>query len=360
MSSSNSNLPADQISPQEILVKAIEIKNILLKNWILIIAFAAAGYGIGFALDLLTKKPDTFYANITFNLGGSSAGGGLGGLGGLAASMGMSGATPDANIFTGENFNYFVKSRPVLERTLMKYVDVRGEKVLLANFYIDSSGIKQDEWEEIESMHTFKFNTNKPDSFNLDERKALNALVAKLNGNSDVGPIDRKSSFISLGVTSQSPLLSQDLVEQLLKTVEELYTENQTAKTRKIMNMYKRRTDSLSFVLGRTESQLARTTDENLFVIDPEVKSQANRLTRNSTFVQNLYTQSLVEYDNLRLTLIRETPLFTIIEPVQTPLEPKFDLAKKRQIGMFVGLLLALVIIYFRTLYKKALAEKKV
>lgn len=359
MSSSKSNLPADQLSPQEILVKAIEIKNILIKNWLLVVASAAAGFGIGFALDLLTKKPDTYFANITFNLGGSSSNASMGGFGGIAASMGM-GSTPDANIFTGENFNYFVKSRPVLERTLMKYVDIRGKKVLLANFFIDSSGIKMDEWEDIEPMHTFKFVTNKPDSFNLDERKALNALVAKLNANAEVGPIDRKSSFISVGVTTQSPLLSQDLVENLLKTVEELYTENQTAKTRKIMNMYKRRTDSLSFVLGRTESQLAKTTDENLFVIDPQAKSQANKLTRNSTFVQNLYTQSLVEYDNLRLTLIRETPLFTIIEPVQSPLEPKFDLAKKRQIGLFVGLIVAFVIIYFRTLYKKALAEKKV
>lgn len=360
MSTSNSNLPADQISAQEILVKAIDIKNILIKNWYLVLAFAAAGYGIGFALDLLTKKPDTYFANITFNLGGSSSGGSsLGGLGGLAATMGM-GATPDANIFTGENFNYFVKSRPVLERTLMKYITVRGKKVMLANFYIDSSGIKTDEWEKMEAMQTFNFKGNEPDSFNLEERKALNALVGKLNGNAEVGPIDRKSSFISLGVTTQSPLLSQNLVENLLKTVEEMYTENQTAKTRKIMIMYKRRTDSLSYVLGKTENQLAKTMDENLFVIAPEAKSQANKLTRNSSFVQNLYNQSLAEYDNLRLNLIRETPLFTIIEPVQTPLEPKFDLAKKRQIGLFIGLILAFVIIYFKTLYQKAKAEKKV
>lgn len=359
MSSSNSNLPADQLSPQEILVKVIEIKNILIKNWYLVLAFAAAGYGIGFTLDLLTKKPDTYFANITFNLGGNSGNASIGGLGGLAASMGM-GAAPDANIFTGENFNYFVKSRPVLERTLMKFVDVRGQKIMLANFYIDSSGIKTDEWEDIEPMQRFKFTVNKPDSFNLDERKALNALVSKLYANAEVGPIDRKSSFISVGVTSQSPLLSQDLVENLLNTVEELYTENQTAKTRKIMIMYKRRTDSLSYVLGRTENQLAKTMDENLFVIAPEAKSQASKLTRNSTFVQSLYNQSLAEYDNLRLRLIQETPLFTIIEPVQTPLEPKFDLAKKRQIGLFVGLILAFVIIYFKTLYKKAKAEKKV
>lgn len=358
MSSSNSNLPADQISAQEIMVKAIKIKNILLKNWLLILVFTASGYGIGFVLDLLTKKPDTYFANITFNLGGgSSSGGGMGGLGGLAASIGMS-STPDANIFTGENFNYFVKSRPVLERTLMKYVDVNHKKVLLANFYIDSSGIKTDEWKDFESKHSFKFKSNKPDSFNLEERKILNALVGKLNGNAEVGPIDRKSSFISVSVTSQSPLLSKDLVENLLNTVEELYTENQTAKTRKIMLMYKRRTDSLSFVLGKTENQLAKTMDENLFVIAPEAKSQANKLTRNSSFVQTLYNQSLAEYDNLRLRLIQETPLFTIIEPVQTPLEPKFDLAKKRMIGVFVGLILALVIIYFITLYKTALAEK--
>ncbi len=53
---------------------------------------------------------------IVFNMGGSAPGSDMGNLGAL---FGMSSAT-DANIFTGENFFYFVESRPVIERALLK------------------------------------------------------------------------------------------------------------------------------------------------------------------------------------------------------------------------------------------------
>ena len=357
MSNSNPTLPADQISPKEIIIKLIEIKNILKKNWYLVVIFAVAGYGIGYLLDVLTKKPDTYTASITFNLGGS--GGNSNSFGDLAASLGMAAGTPDANIFTGENFNYFVKSRPVLERTLMKEISLNGKKELLANFYIDSSAIKTDEWEDRDDLQNFKFSKSIPDSFDLESRQALNMLVLRIYTNTEVGPIDRKSSFISLSVNTENALLSKDLVENLLNTVEELYTENQTAKTRKIMTMYKKRADSLAFLLGKTETQLARTTDENLFVVEPEAKSQQVKLTRNSTFIQGLYTQALTNYESLRLTLIREAPLFTIIEPVLNPLDRKIEIAKKRIIGLFVGLLLSFLIIYIKTLYSKALSDQK-
>jgi hypothetical protein len=96
------------------------------------------GFGIGYAMDTYQNKPPTYEANVVFNLGAAGASSGLGDMAGL---LGL-GAQPDANIFTGENFFYFVKSRPVLERNLMKEIEINGKKQILANFYIDSSGIK--------------------------------------------------------------------------------------------------------------------------------------------------------------------------------------------------------------------------
>lgn len=148
------NLPEDQISPKTVILKVVSIKESLKNNWKIILLITLMGYGIGYALDLYLKKEDQYQATILFNLGAGGAG--ASGFGDVAGLFGLN-SQPDANIYTGENFFYFVKSRPVVERALMKEVEVGSKKMLLANFYIDSSAIKRENWEENEKLTDVPF-----------------------------------------------------------------------------------------------------------------------------------------------------------------------------------------------------------
>jgi hypothetical protein len=148
-------IPEDELSPKEVVEKVLVVKTALFRNWKMILLLPIVGFGIGYAMDTYLKKPNTYEANVVFNLGGGSQASGLGDVAGL---LGL-GNAPDANIFTGENFFYFVKSRPVLERNLMKEVEIHGRKEIFANFYIDSSGIKTSDWEERPSCKSSIFKT---------------------------------------------------------------------------------------------------------------------------------------------------------------------------------------------------------
>ncbi|GAB2773452.1 hypothetical protein GCM10027275_15530 [Rhabdobacter roseus] len=348
-------IPEDQISPKTVIIKIIAIKDVLIKNWLVIVLFTLAGFGIGLALDIFLRKPDKYQATVLFNLGASQ---GPGGFGEMAGLLGL-GASPDANIFTGENFLYFVKSRPVIERALMKEVDVEGKKMLMANFYIDSSSIREIEWLDNPKRENFHFTKSDPKEFTLDEQMALNDIVLKAQVATEIYQPDRKSSFTMLATSFESAPLAKIWATTLLDTVEEVYTENQTFKTRKTLRLLENRADSLARILGSQESRLARELDYSQQLIIPEARISATRLERNASFIQRLYVEAMTSAENMRVSLVREAPLFTIIEPVKNPLDRETDKGKRAQIGFLIGLVLSLVFVYAKSTYQTIMADPR-
>lgn len=336
----------DELSPQEVLDKVRVILKALKKNWIVILLLPILGFGIGYATDYFMEEPDEFEADVVFNLGaGQGSGGGLGDMAGL---LGL-GNAPDANIFTGENFFYFVKSRPVLERNLMKKMTINGKKEILANFFIDSSGIKYKEWEERPDMHSFRFTTNRIDSMKMKDREVLNELVKKAGDMTEIGSLERKSSFSKMATVMPNAHLAGLWVTSLLETVEEMYTENQTQKTRKQLRLLEARRDSLAGVLGIAENRLAREMDISAQVMDPYIKVNTSRMEKKSSFLQQMYYEALANAEKMRVSLVREAPLFTEIEGIKVPLDMKVKTQTRAKVGAMLGLFLALVFIYFRT-----------
>ncbi|MCE7064430.1 hypothetical protein [Dyadobacter sp. CY326] len=346
-------VPEDELTPKEVIEKVLVVKTAILRNWKMLLLLPILGFGIGYALDAYIKTPNTYEAEVVFNLGGGSQASGLGDMAGL---LGL-GSAPDANIFTGENFFYFVKSRPVLERNLMKEVEINGQKMILANFYIDSSGIKTKEWEENPDNQKFHFPHNDIKKFDMRSRMILNEIVKKAGGSTEIAALDRKSSFISLSTSMENGTLAGLWVTKLLETVEEMYTENQTQKTRKTLRLLQHRADSLAAVLGIAEHKLARQLDYSAQIMLPEAKVSASSMERKSSFLQTLYYEAMANAEKMRVSLVREAPLFTEIEGIKVPLDIKAEDKRNAKIGALVGLMLALIFTYFRTIFSTPKVE---
>jgi len=356
MSNSTTEVPDDQLTPRDVIIKVIEIKDALLKNWKILVLFTLIGAAVGYVLDIVLRTAQEYEATMVFNLGGSA--GGSGGMGDLAGLVGL-GSAPDANIFTGENFFYFVTSRPVIERTLMKDVDINGKKYLLANIFVDSSGVKEKEWKGREDLTNFHFKKMDSIKFDMTQRRLLNIIVEKAQGATGIKELNSKSSFITLSATTENANLSIMWLNNLLETVEEVYTENQTRKTRKTLKLLEKRADSLAAILSNTETKLARQLYNNTQIIVPEAKIPANRLERSTAFIQSLYTEAVASAERMRVSLVREAPLFTVIEDVKLPLDAKSDDQKRLKIGILSGFLLALVFVYFKSVFNSISQSKE-
>lgn len=352
-------LPPDQISPKSVILRVLQLKYVARRNWKILLVLVILGGSIGFIYDLTHKKPPIYNASILFNLGGgSSAGGGLGDLGALAGAFGLGGGAPDANIFTGDNFLIYATSRPVVEKTLMQRDTINGKDTLLVNYYIRHSGIRDKEWEDNEKMRSFYFQRAKtPKEYTELEQTAMADIYSRITSEFTLKQPERKSSFIDISGFMEDEQLTATFIEKHLQTIEKDYQSKQTKKTREMYKMLQDRVDSLSRRMTGTENALARYMDQNQQMVVAQGRLKESTLTRSSTYLQGLYYQALQSADNMRLSLIRETPLFTIIKPVYFPLYREVKATVGLQAGLALSLVLAIIIIFLRETYRSIMKE---
>lgn len=346
----------DQITFKDVFRQVKYVGKVILKNWKIVILFCVLGYGIGYLIDTYRGRRVIYEAEIVFNLGNGSGGGSsFGGMAGLGSFLPMSGMNTDASLFSGDNFIYLAKSRPVVQKALMKYVEVNGDSLIMANFFLDSCRIKEFELKKREDwVHTFNFEHNNPQLYTGTEKRLLNDLTDLINNFTELEQEDPKSSFMTLRVNIANETFSKIWAEELLETLEQTYTDNKTAKTRKSLYLTEKRVDSLGRALGKVENSLAREMDISETMIFNEGKIGVKRNERSATFLQSLYAQALQSLESLRMSLIEESVLFTIIEPVKTPLDSVADLAFYEYICLAVGLIVALIIIWIKHTYSEA------
>ncbi len=353
--------PQEQVTltPKLIFQKLIQTKDLALKNWWLILAFIGIGMAVGYYVDSEKNKRVQYNSKIVFNVTGASAGQDLAGFGSL---LGMGGGRGDAGLFTGENLFYVIKTRPVLERALLSYVPLgNGKKELFINYYLDSTFIRQDEWGDfLKDWTTVRIQHTKRDSMGTLERQVFDGVFNKVRDRElTIGQPSTKTAFYDLSVSMENEMVSKTFSELLLTTVERVYQETQTRKSREMLGIMKSRVDSLARVLNRTESRLAQTTVINSEAVAPTAKVEEGRLTRSTSFVTSLYLEASRSLENLQMSIVKESPLFTIIEPVTLPLQTKLFTRENTKFGGVIGLIIAIVFVLAKQTYSEALKDMK-
>ena len=130
----------DEISLKELIQKIQEWIAYLKTQWKLIISIAALGAITGFVYASFQKP--TYLATTTFVLEEDKGGGGIGGAMGLASSFGLDLGGGGGGLFTSSNIIELMKSRLVVEKTLLNPVQIAGKEISLADYYIKINEVK--------------------------------------------------------------------------------------------------------------------------------------------------------------------------------------------------------------------------
>ena len=348
----NTNVPAEQFALRDVLVGILQVFSAIKRNWKLLLGFIFAGVLGGLIFDLVTKERPVYTASIIFNMGGSAPQ--QSGFGDISAMLGRGagGVAPDAGLFVGENFYSYALSRPVIEKALMKTVKVNDQKLLLANFYKDSSDFNE-EFEGSPELLKVRFVSKPISKLSYYESIVLDQMYGRIKGQTLLDIAGKKVTFSQLTVGIENEALARIWAETLIKTIEEVHDSIQTQKSRETLIILKNRADSLFRILNRTETRLAASQTVDQYAVMAESKMAETQLARKSGFVSAMYFEAIRSYENLRVSLIKETPLFTIIEPVHLPLVSKQAKGNGLPIGSFLGVLLGLIAIYIKTLYQQ-------
>ncbi|MEJ7588737.1 MAG: Wzz/FepE/Etk N-terminal domain-containing protein, partial [Ferruginibacter sp.] len=137
----NKQIPGEQISLKELLVKMREGYSYLLSKWRIIFLFAIAGALLGLSYSFI-KKP-VYTAYLSFALEDDQQDG-LSGALGLVSQFGFDIGESGGGMFSGANLIELFKSRTMVEQTLLKPAVVNGKTISLAEMYIQHA-----KWREL-------------------------------------------------------------------------------------------------------------------------------------------------------------------------------------------------------------------
>jgi len=349
----------DEISLKELIQRIQEWVGYLKMQWKIIIVIAALGGVIGFVYASFVKP--TYLATTTFVLEEDKGGGGLGGALGIASSFGLDLGGGGGGLFSSTNIIELMKSRFVVEKTLLNPIQVEGKEISLANYYIQVNELRE-EWSKKPSLVNINFPVNADRTkFTLQQDSILETISADLKKNNlTIVQKDKKVTIISLTVKTENELFSKLFCEQLLKETSDFYIETKSKKSRLNVDILQHQADSIRAELNNAITGVAAAGD-NVYNLNPAFNVKSSPSRRKQVDVQAntaILNQLVAQLELSKVSLRKETPLVQIIDHPILPLEKdKVGRLTSLILGGFLAGFFTVLYLIFIKWYKKIAVE---
>ena len=319
----------DEISLRELIQKVNEWFAYFKSQWKIIFLTGILGglLGLGYSY---TKK--TIYtAKLSFVL--EEKGGGS--LSTLAAQFGLGGiGGGDGGVFSGDNIIELLKSRFLIEKTLLSTVNINGKSDLLINRYILFNKLDK-AWAKKINLAGLKFTNADRTQFTLEQDSVLDMISGGLiENNIAIVQQDKKLSIINISVASTDEVFAKVFSEKLIETVIDFYIETKTKKSRGNIMLLQNRADSVQRELNAAMYGRAQFGDQNMGLIRQQAAVPKLKQEMRVQMLGTLYGELVKNLEFAKLALMREEPLVQIIDQPILPL-PKTRLGKLK--AMVIG-----------------------
>jgi uncharacterized protein involved in exopolysaccharide biosynthesis len=342
------NKKDDEFSLRELIIKLLEWWKYLLSKWLIILIFFILGGAFGL-LYSYSQKP-IYKAQLSFALEDDKPIGGVGSAAGLASQFGIDLGGSGGGAFSGDNLLELMKSRAIVEKTLLTSVDIKGKEQTLAELYISFNKIRQF-WQKNSQLKNIQFIPNADRSkFTLQQDSLLGKFYnAIISANLTVNKTDKKLSIIDITVNSENELFSKFFAEKLAKTVSDFYIITKTKKSVQNVDILQHQTDSVRHELNIAITGVASSKDAepnpNPTRLILGVPSQHRQV--DATADQAILTELVKNLEFSKVSLRKETPLIQVIDTPILPLE-KTKAGKLKGLiwgGMTSGFLIIAILI---------------
>lgn len=262
-------------------------------------------------------------------------------------------------MFSGENFLELLKTKNLYNRAILSVVDINGRKVIFGNYFLEKSGAIENEFEDDVDLKTFRFKHTDYEKFTPIEKSRVRMIQDFLMPLTIIANENKKASLMTLSASTRNDTLSHTWTNLFLNTVTSFYIENKTKKTRELLGIMEHRVDSLQSELFGTQRKYARVVDQNQQVIMQQGLIEQQRLSTNSSQLQGMYFDAVRSLDNLRFSVVKESPLFTRVDDSELPIAKDITTKGKGiKLGGSIGLILAILYLAIRKALKDISTEK--
>ncbi|WP_262249344.1 lipopolysaccharide biosynthesis protein [Parapedobacter soli] len=347
----------DQISLQELIMKINGLIRFLIGRWIIILIVVIIGGASAVVYSMV--KETNYIARLSFVLEEQSgSGSSLGAAANIAAQFGLNvgGLGGSGGFFQGDNIVEFLRSRSMIDKTLLSEVEIGGKKEFLVSHYVEYNGFRE-KWADKPYLKNIQFK----DTIGIYLQDSLMAEFYKsiLKHNLVIGKLDKKYNIFSVEMETRDEVFSKAFVETLIANATDFYVQTKTRKAQENLAVLTRQVDSVRQELNDAISGVAAATDAN-----PNPNRALQRLRvgsqRRTIDVQAntaILTELVKNQEIAKITLRNEKPIIQVLDKPILPLEnDKLGKAKSFLIGGAVGGVLACLVVVFRYIYRQIMS----
>ena len=292
--------------------------------------YKAVGIGIAAGIIIGFSLPRTYQVDV--NLSPESGVSATGGLSGIASMFGLGSASAGfgEDALTFNMFPEIVKTNPfALEMLQIPIQTQKGDCVILYD-YLDTE--KKPWWSHImeaprmlvEGIKSL-FKEEQKDSVKVIDPFRLtpeqNGRIGMLKKILEV-ETDKKSNMTKVTVSLQDPLAAAIVADSAVHKLQEYITDYRTRKAKQDYDFQLSLCEQYKKEYFEAQQEYAKFADANRNVILQTVTSEKERLQKNLTLAEQIYSQSMGQLQVLRGKVQEAKPVFAVVEPATVPLAP--------------------------------------
>lgn len=164
-----------------------------------------------------------------------------------------------------------------------------------------------------------------------------------------------KTGVVAFSVRAEDPVVAREVTERLLQLLNTFNLQTRRTQASEERQFAERRLGEVAQELRDAEDRQQAFLQRNrAYENSPELRFAQDRLARDVTMRQQLYTSLAQSYEQAKMDEVRDTPVITVVEAPDLPVEPDSrGLLTRIAAAMFVGLVIGVGLAFVRELLSR-------
>ncbi|MCR4816093.1 MAG: hypothetical protein K5842_02775 [Bacteroidales bacterium] len=165
--------------------------------------------------------------------------------------------------------------------------------------------------------------------------------------------VDKKEGYITLTVNGSEPVQTAELAMKAQQLLQDEVTRFRIEKSQSELEYIQARYDEVKQEAERYQVMLASANDRAQYLATTTANVGKDRIQTKFNVSNAVYNELAKQLEQAKMQVKKDTPVFTIIEPVVIPLKPSNSRAKTLVVWTFLGVVLGCGIVFIKMYWPK-------
>lgn len=172
----------------------------------------------------------------------------------------------------------------------------------------------------------------KPLVISEDEEKVLKSLAENVSLS-----VDKKEGYVTLNVKGSEPIQTAELALKAQQLLQDEITRFRVEKSQSELDYIQARYNEIKAETESYQEQLARITDRQQSLTGTRDRIERDRIQTKYNMSSSIFSELAKQLEQSKMQVKKDTPVFTVIQPVAVPVKPANSRAKTLIVWTFLG-----------------------